>query len=642
MNAEGVSILKHNYCSIASRGYTYKVLTLYRSIEKHDTDFNFFLICLNEEARELFSEMNLDKASIIGIDCIEAKDQGLLEVKNDRNEKEYAWTAKPSVMLYLLESYPELEHIVWLDGDTALLSNPQPIYDEWGDYSIFLTEERYSGKYDYMSWHFGVYNTGLLGFKKDDTAIECLNWLRKKVIEWCYDKHEEGLWSDQMHFTNLPSLFSNVGVNKNAGINMTPFILRRLLDEEGDDIKESSYNIFVNASKVVLFHYYGFKFYNESEFDLCFYKNWRFPEKVIKTIYMPYIELCGEAIALIGEHNDSFYYPEKPESNYTAYYYSIDKKNENNSYNFCTIVTGEYLPKGLALYFSLKNNLDSFHLWICCMDDLVYDVLKKINLPNVTLITLNSIEDNELHSVKSFRYTYEYCWTLKAPLILHIFKDYKDIASLFYIDADTYLFSSPEKLFNRLKSFSVLLTMHNFTTDFKCLYEQKGWYNAGIIGFRRDANTLKCINWWRDRCIDWCYDKIENGKFGDQKYLMEFRKRFDGIYHEKMVGANAAMWNIADCSISEFEGKVQINEKDLIFYHFSGLIICSEWEYGLWRWEHPELDENARRLIYLPYAKDIYNAIQMIKFVFEDVSILFYDLSDVKNSNNLLNLKDFI
>ncbi|KUO72729.1 MAG: hypothetical protein APF77_01820 [Clostridia bacterium BRH_c25] len=634
--------MNHNYCSIVSRDYAYKVLALYRSIQKHDADFHFFFICLNQEVEELFSEMNLDKASIISIGSIEAKDQELLGVKSGRNEKEYAWTLKPAAMLYLLESYPELDNIVWLDGDTAFLSNPQPIYDEWGDYSILLTEEMYSGKYDYMSWYFGVYNTGFLGFKRDDNAIKCLRWLRRKVIEWCYDRHEDGLWSDQMYFSNLPSIFSNVGVNKNAGINMTPFILRRLLDEEGDDITESSGYIFVNASKVVLFHYYGFKFYNESEFELCFYKNWRFPEEAIKAIYMPYIELCSEAIALIKGHNDSFYYPQKPEIDKTAYYYSKEGKNNKNSYNFCTIVTGEYLPKALALYFSLKRNAKSFHLWICCMDDLVYDVLNKFHLSNVTLITLKSIEDNELLSVKSLRYTYEYCWTLKAPLLLHIFNCYKNIASIFYIDADTYLFSSPEKLFNQLKSFSVLLTMHNFTTSFKCLYTQKGRYNAGIIGFRRDENALRCICWWRDRCIDWCYDKIESGKFGDQKYLMEFRKKFGGIYRERMVGANAAIWNIADCSISEYEGKVQINGKDLIFYHFSGLIICNEWEYGLWRWEYPELDENVRRLIYLPYVKDIYDAIKMIKSVLEDVSILFYDISTVKNPNNLINMKDFI
>lgn len=634
--------MRHNYCSIASKYYSYKVLALYLSIQKHDPDFYFFFICLNEEVKELFTAMNLEKASVISIDSIEAGDQELLKVKSGRNEKEYSWTAKPSLMLYLFENYPELDHIVWLDGDTAFLSSPQPIYDEWGDYSIMLTEEKYSGKFDYMSWYFGVYNTGFLGFKRDDNSIKCLNWLRSKVIEWCYDRHEKGLWSDQMHLNNLSGLFSNVGVIKNAGINMTPFILRRLLNEEGYEIEESSENIFVNTTKVVFFHYYGFKFYNESEFDLCFYKDWRFPDKAIKAIYMPYIELCREAIVLIGEHNDSFYYPEKPDFNYTAYYYSTGGRHNNDAYNFCTIVTSEYLPKVLALYFSLKRNTESFHLWICCMDDLVYEVLYKINLSNITLITLNSIEDNELLSVKSFRYTYEYCWTLKAPLILHIFKYYKDIDSLFYIDADTYLFSSPEKLFNRLKSFSVLLTMHNFNNDFRCLYTQKGWYNAGIVGFRRDTNALKCINWWRNKCIEWCYDKIEDGKFGDQKYLMEFRKRFGGVYKERMAGANAAIWNITEHSIREYEGKVQINEKNMIFYHFSGLIICSELEYGLWRWEYPELDENVKKLVYLPYAKDIYNAIQMIKHVFEDVHTLFYDISAVKNSKNLINMKDFI
>jgi hypothetical protein len=54
------------------------------------------------------------------------------------------------------------------------------------------------------------------------------------------------------------------------------------------------------------------------------------------------------------------------------------------------------------------------------------------------------------------------------------------------------------------------------------------------------------------------------------------------------------------------------------------------------------VDEKAKRLIYLPYAKDLYNAIQMIKRVFEDVHTLFYDISAVENSKNLINVQDFI
>jgi predicted transcriptional regulator len=120
---EGVGEVRHNYCSIFSKDYIYKGLVLYNSLIKYDQDFHLFFICINDEVRNLLERMQLNNVTLINMKDIENQDRELANIKNTRNDKEYIWTSKASVLLYLLNNYPEIDHIVWLDGDTAFLSD---------------------------------------------------------------------------------------------------------------------------------------------------------------------------------------------------------------------------------------------------------------------------------------------------------------------------------------------------------------------------------------------------------------------------------------------------------------------------------------------------------------------------------------
>ena len=207
--------------------------------------------------------MELSNATLISIKDVENDDWELANIKRTRNDKEYIWTSKASILLYLLNHFSELDHIIWLDGDTAFLSDPQPIFDEWGNYSVFLTEEQYKGEYEWLSKIYGVYNTGFMGFKGDPNAFRCLEWFREKLIEWCFDKPENGRWSDQMYVNDWVTRFHNVGVARNLGINANLFISSQNTVTREDD------NLYINGDKLILFHYYGFKYFDGNEFDLC-------------------------------------------------------------------------------------------------------------------------------------------------------------------------------------------------------------------------------------------------------------------------------------------------------------------------------------------------------------------------------------
>jgi hypothetical protein len=98
--------------------------------------------------------------------------------------------------------------------------------------------------------------------------------------------------------------------------------------------------------------------------------------------------------------------------------------------------------------------------------------------------------------------------------------------------------------------------------------EKYGKYNVGWLTFRRDAQGLACLAWWRDRCLEWCYDRLEGDRFGDQKYLDQFETLFSGVLVLDDAGVNLAPWNLANHQLHEQDGRLVVDQRPLIFFHF--------------------------------------------------------------------------
>src|SRR6185503_15291489 len=91
-----------------------------------------------------------------------------------------------------------------------------------------------------------------------------------------------------------------------------------------------------------------------------------------------------------------------------------------------------------------------------------------------------------------------------------------------------FFFGSPSAVFREQGEASVGIVPHRFPPRLAHLVEN-GIYNVAWVSFQRDRDGLECLEWWRKRCIEWCHDYIDNGRFADQGYLDEFPKRFGGV-----------------------------------------------------------------------------------------------------------------
>jgi hypothetical protein len=273
-------------------------------------------------------------------------------------------------------------------------------------------------------------------------------------------------------------------------------------------------------------------------------------------------------------------------------------------YNFCTLFDTYYLSRGLALYYSLEKNCDNFHLFIFAFNDKCYEVLKKINLPKATVISLKEFEDEELLKVKPTRNIAEYCWTSTSSTILYVLEKYK-VESCTYLDADLFFYSSPKPIFDEMADASILITEHRYSPRYNKEIKS-GKYCVQFVTFKNDESGLKALRWWRERCIEWCYDRFEDGKFGDQLYLDDWTERFEGVHVLQHPGGGLAAWNVQQYDFKKENGilfgieKISGKKFEVIFYHFHYLRFYKNGEIELGR---RTLSDEVLDYFYKPYVK---------------------------------------
>ena len=189
--------------------------------------------------------------------------------------------------------------------------------------------------------------------------------------------------------------------------------------------------------------------------------------------------------------------------------------------HFVTLFDSGYLPMGMALHQSLMAHAQPFHLWILCIDEPVEEQLKRIALPHVTLIPLRDVETPELLAVKPGRTRAEYCWTLTPFTFQAVFERDAAVTRVTYLDSDLFFFSSPGILLDEMEKAQkhVLITEHAYGPEYQKWTTLSGRFCVQFLTFSKTAGSLTVMQWWQKKCLEWCFARAEDGKFGDQKYL---------------------------------------------------------------------------------------------------------------------------
>jgi len=240
---------------------------------------------------------------------------------------------------------------------------------------------------------------------------------------------------------------------------------------------------------------------------------------------------------------------------------------------YCTYINVHYVTRALALHASLREHGGDFHLRAVCFDEITFRVLEALDLPDLEPIPLAELEaaDPDFAATRAERSDVEYLWT-STPCVVRWLIEREGLQELTYLDADTCFFSSPEPFFDALGDGSVLLTPASSSPQHysRGLARRAGLYVVQFMTFRADERGLEALDWWRERCIEWCFAHHEDGRMGDQKYLDDWTERFRGVRNLAHPGV-LGPWNIESRRVEHGPDGITVDGEPLVFFHFMGL-----------------------------------------------------------------------
>ncbi len=278
------------FCTYFDRRYLVRAMALYQSLKRHAGPFTLWALCFDDFAFQTLARLDLPDFRPVALADFERGDAALLAVKPGRSTVEYYFTCSPSWPLYLLDRHPQIDVLTYLDADLYFFAGLEPIFAEMGDASVLIVGHRFPERLRHLEIH-GVYNVGLLSFRSDAAARECLRWWRDRCLEWCGVVPEDGKFADQKYLDDWPRRFPRTRVLEHKGAGLAPWNGMRY------DIRAENGRILVDDEPLIFYHFHGLKLFGFGLYDpvLLGRGYGDMPRAALRLLYAPYLRALRDA-----------------------------------------------------------------------------------------------------------------------------------------------------------------------------------------------------------------------------------------------------------------------------------------------------------------------------------------------------------
>jgi hypothetical protein len=239
----------------------------------------------------------------------------------------------------------------------------------------------------------------------------------------------------------------------------------------------------------------------------------------------------------------------------------------------CTIIAKNYLAQARCLMDSVAQfhpELDRIVILVDRADD-YFDPLGE----RFTIVRSDALE---IPDSKWFHFKYtllELSTAVKPYVVDHLFRKL-GFDFVLFLDPDILVCSELVEVLDGLREHSLILTphltapMHDDKRPCELDILRSGVYNLGFFAMRRNDETLRFVQWWKERLYDYCVIDLPRGLFLDQRWA-EFAPSFvSRVCILRDASYNVAYWNLQHRQISLSHGTFLVNGSPLRFFHFSG------------------------------------------------------------------------
>lgn len=242
-----------------------------------------------------------------------------------------------------------------------------------------------------------------------------------------------------------------------------------------------------------------------------------------------------------------------------------------------SICSNNYFPYVRILFNSLQKYHPESELFLCLADK--QNPLFPLEIENVTIVEAEKLNIPHFYDF-AFRYDIMEFNTGVKPFMMQLLIEQYNFEQVVYLDPDIELFAPLESVFSALNNGSdFVITPHITKPSEEDAYPgdigvmQSGIYNLGFIALSNSNQVINFLHWWGRKLRFYCINEQHNGIFVDQKFVDLLPAFYDKVKILKDTNINVAYWNLLQRNLEKKDESWFVDEKPLVFFHFSGINI---------------------------------------------------------------------